>query len=166
MIDTGVSDGSRDMVDNFGGTGFTSDLGDGVNSGGAGNLGDGVASLDRGDYLLDDGDIDAMFSNNLSAGSLNALGDGLRDGISNRGRGNNGGGNSMSIRGNTVNGGKTSIESFGISFGFSFGSTLVERVGSELGALFVDDFLASLFIGDFFADNIFSFADGGSRRST
>merc|ERR1719415_328129 len=142
-----ISDDSGNMVDNFGGTGFASDLGDGVNSRGAGNLGDGVASLDRGDYLLDDGDIDAMFSNNLSAGSLNALGDGLRDGISNRGRGNNGGGNSMSIRGNTVNGGKTSIESFGI--GFSFGSTFVERVGSELGALFVDDFLASLFIGDF-----------------
>jgi hypothetical protein len=49
---------------------------------------EGVASLDRGNYLLDDRDIDAMFSNNLSAGSLNALGDGLRDGISYRGRGN------------------------------------------------------------------------------
>jgi hypothetical protein len=60
----------------------------------------------------------------------------------------------------------TSVQVCGISFSFGFSSTLVEGVGSKLGALFVDNLFASLLVGDFCADNIFSFADGFGTRST
>jgi len=66
--------GEDGVFDNFGNSGFTSDLGDGVDGGCADNLGDNVASLDGGDDLLDNWDINAMFGGDLSAGSLDGLG--------------------------------------------------------------------------------------------
>ena len=78
-----VQDG---VFQDFGNSGFASDLGDGVDSGCAGDLGDNVASLDGGDDLLDNWDINAMFGGNLSAGSLDGLGDGGGEGDGNGGR--------------------------------------------------------------------------------
>merc|ERR1712010_47662 len=77
--------GEDGVFDDFGNSGFTSNLGDGVDGGGTGDLGDNVASLDGGDDLLDNWDINAMFSGNLSAGSLDGLGDGGGEGDSDRG---------------------------------------------------------------------------------
>ena len=161
---------SGNMVDNFGSAGFAGHLGNGMNSGGAGNLGDNMTSFNRGDYLFDNGDINTMFSNNLSAGCLNFLGDSLRDGMSyrgyNRGSMSNRG---MSKRSNAGNCGETSIEWFRISFsfGYGFGFTFDDKSSvSNMGTLFVDDFLASLLVGDFLASNIFSFTDFVRSRST
>ena len=69
-----VSNGSGDVVNNLGGAGFAGHLGDGVNSGGTVNLGDDVASLNRGNYFFDDGDINAMFAGMFSARSFNGFG--------------------------------------------------------------------------------------------
>ena len=175
---------SGNMVDNFGSAGFAGHLGNGMNSGGAGNLGDNMTSFNRGDYLFDNGDINTMFSNNLSAGCLNFLGDSLRDGMSYRGynrgsmsnRGYNRGSMSnrgMSKRSNASNCGETSIEwfrisfSFSYSFGYGFGFTFDDKSRvSNMGTLFVNDFLASLLIGDFLASNIFSFTNFVRSRGT
>merc|ERR1712061_335386 len=104
-----------DMLNNGGGTSGAGHLGDGVDGGCAVNLGDDMASLDRGNLLDGDGDIDAMFGFDLSAGSFNGLGDGLRDGISYRGRGN------MSKAMDAMSVGKTGKElRISFSFGFTF----------------------------------------------
>ena len=157
-----VSNGSGDVVNNLGGAGFAGHLGDGVNSGGTVNLGDDVASLNRGNYFFDDGNINAMFGFDLSAGSLNGLGDGLRDGIS---YGSGGGESSMSIRGNTVSEGKTSKD---LSISFSFGFTFDDKssVSDDSSAVFVDNLFASLFVGDFLGDNISGGADVFGTGST
>lgn len=154
-----ISNGSGDVVNNFGDAGFAGHLGDGVNSGGTVNLGDDVTSLNRSDNLFGDGDIDAMFGFDLSAGSLNGLGDGLRDGISYRGRGN------MSKAMDAMSVGKTGKE---LRISFSFGFTFDDKssMSNDSSAVFVDDLCASLLVGDFLADNIFSFADGFGTRST
>ena len=68
------------VFDDFGNSGFASDLGDGVDSRCAGHLGDNVASLNGCDDLLDNWDINAMFGGDLSAGSLDGLGDRGGDG--------------------------------------------------------------------------------------
>ena len=73
------------VLDNFGNSGFAGDLGDGVDGGCADDLGDNVASLDGGDDLLDNWDINAMFGGDLSAGSLDGLGDRGGEGDGNRG---------------------------------------------------------------------------------
>ena len=65
---------SRNMVDNFRSAGFASHLGNGMNSGGTGNLGDNMTSFNRGDYLFDNGDINAMFSGVFGARCFNGLG--------------------------------------------------------------------------------------------
>ena len=128
---------SGNMVDNFGSAGFAGHLGNGMNIRGAGNLGDNMTSFNRGDYLFDNGDINTMFSNNLSAGCLNFLGDSLRDGMSyrgyNRGSMSNRG---MSKRSNAGNCGETSIEWFRISFsfGYSFGFTFEMRFRCSHGS--------------------------------
>ena len=78
-----VQDG---VFQDFGNSGFASNLGDGVDGGCACDLGDNMASLDGGDDLLDNWDINAMFGGNLSAGSLDGLGDGGGEGDGNGGR--------------------------------------------------------------------------------
>merc|ERR1712173_53075 len=100
----------RDMVGNLGGSGFAGHLGDGVNSRCADDLGDNVASLNRSDNRFDDGNINAMFGFDFSAGSLDGLDNGLGDGVSDGSRGNSG----MSIGSNAM---KTSVE-LRISFSF------------------------------------------------
>merc|ERR1719362_1317060 len=74
-----VQDG---VFQDFGNSGFASNLGDGVDGGCACDLGDNMASLDGGDDLLDNWDINAMFGGTFSAGSLDGLGDRGMVGIS------------------------------------------------------------------------------------
>merc|ERR1719433_1865756 len=87
----GDGSGEGITMGNFGGSGFAGHLGDGVNSRCADNLGDNMASLNRSDNRFDDGNINAMFGFDFSAGSLDGLGDSLGNSISDGSRGNKGG---------------------------------------------------------------------------
>ena len=156
------------VLDNFGNSGLAGDLGDGVDGGCADDLGDNVASLDGGDDLCDDWDINAMFGRDLSAGSLDGLGDGGGEG--------DGNGSVVGISGIT----ESTMESTGItestitenlcvSFSISFtfdnmsdksSMSISKSSMSNVCAVFVDDGFASLLVGDFFADNIGGAADG------
>ena len=131
-----VSNGSGDVVNNLGGAGFAGHLGDGVNSGGTVNLGDDVASLNRGNYFFDDGNINAMFGFDLSAGSFDGLGDRGGDGNGVVGEGSDASITSI---------GETSMEKgnsgFGISLSFTFDN---KTMGSNMSAVFVDNLFASV----------------------
>ena len=133
-----VVSGDNGVLDDFGNSGFASDLGDGVDGGCADNLGDNVASLDGGDDLLDNWDINAMFGGNLSAGSLDGLGDGGGEGD-----GNGGGvgisGIAESVVESTIT--ENLCVSFSISFTFDNKSSM--SISSNMGAVFVDDLFAS-----------------------
>ena len=129
------------MFQDFGNSGFASNLGDGVDSGCAGDLGDNVASLDGGDDLLDNWDINAMFGGNLSAGSLDGLGDRGGEGDS------NGGGMGISSISESVM--ETTItENLCVSFSFSFTFDNMSdkssmSISSNVCAVFVDNSGAS-----------------------
>ena len=130
--------GEDGVFDDFGNSGFTSDLGDGVDGGCADNLGDNVASLDGGDDLLDNWDINAMFGGNLSAGRLNGLGDGGGEGDGNRGR--------VGISGiaeSVVESTITQILCVSFSISFTFDNKSSMSISSNVGAVFVDDLFAS-----------------------
>ena len=138
--------GDNGVLDDFGNSGLAGDLGDGVDGGCADDLGDNVASLDGGDDLFDDWDINAMFGRDLSAGSLDGLGD----------RGGEGDGDGGSVVGISTM--KSSITesvvestitenlcvSFSISFTFdNMSDKSVMSISSNLCAVFVDDCCAS-----------------------
>ena len=137
VVDTGV-DG---VFQDFGNSGFASDLGDGVDGGCADNLGDNVASLDGGDDLLDNWDINAMFGGDLSAGSLDGLGDGGGEG--------DGNGGVVGISGIAESVVESTITenlcvSFSISFTFdNMSDKSSMSISSNVGAVFVDDLFAS-----------------------
>merc|ERR1712061_899584 len=142
-----------DMLNNGGGASGAGHLGDGVDGGCAVNRGNNMASLDRGNLLDGDGDINAMFGFDLSAGSFDGLGDRGRDGNGVVGEGSNASINDMSSIGET---------SIGISLSF----TLDNKTGAgKMSAVFVDNLFASLLVGDFFADNIGGGADIFGTRS-
>merc|ERR1711973_618505 len=150
-------DSGECVVDNLGGSGFAGHLGDGMNSRCALNLGHNMASLNGSDNWFDDGNINAMFSFDFSAGSLDGLDNRLGDGVSDRSRGNS----SMGIGSNAMSKGKTSMAvelRISFSFGFTFddesGSGNTERGSNMSSAVFVDDLFASLLVGDFFTGNI------------
>ena len=123
------------MLNDGGGTSGAGHLGDGVDSGCAVNLGDNMASLDRGNLLNGDGDINAMFGFDLSAGSFDGLGDRGGDGNGVVGEGSDASITSI---------GETSMEKgnsgFGISLSFTFDN---KTMGSNMSAVFVDDLFAS-----------------------
>ena len=129
------------VLDDFGNSGFASDLGDGVDGGCADNLGDNVASLDGGDDLLDNWDINAMFGGNLSAGSLDGLGDGGGEGDGNGGR--------VGISSISESVMETTItENLCVSFSFSFTFDNMSdkssmSISSNVCAVFVDNSGAS-----------------------
>ena len=134
--------GDNGVLDNFSNSGLAGDLGDGVDGGCADDLGDNMASLDGSDYWFDNWDINAMFGGNLSAGSLNGLGD--RGGESD----SNGGG--VGISGITESMVESTITknlcvSFSISLTFDNGMCKKSSmsISSNLGAVFVDDLFAS-----------------------
>ena len=133
-----VQDG---VFQDFGNSGFASNLGDGVDGGGTGDLGDNVASLDGGDDLLDNWDINAMFGGNLSAGSLDGLGDGGGEGDGNRGM--------VGISSISESVVETTINksvSFSFSFGFTFDNMSDKSsmsISSNVCAVFVDNSCAS-----------------------
>ena len=136
-----VVSGVDGVFQDFGNSGFASNLGDGVDGGCAGDLGDNVASLDRGDDLLDNWDINAMFGGNLSAGSLDGLGDGGGEGDSDRGM--------VGISSISESMMETTItENLCVSFSFSFTFDNMSdkssmSISSNVGAVFVDDLFAS-----------------------
>merc|ERR1719183_3121335 len=153
--------GEDGVFDDFGNSGFTSDLGGGVDGGCAGNLGDNVASLDGSDDLLDNWDINAMFGGDLSAGSLDGLGD----------RGGDGDGmvGISSISESVVE--TTITENLCVSFSISFTfDTMSDKssmsISSNVCAVFVDNSGTSLLVFDFFAGNIVGDADGVGTGST
>ena len=123
------------MLNDGGGTSGAGHLGDGVDGGCAVNLGDNMASLDRGNLLNGDGDINAMFGFDLSAGSFDGLGDRGGDGNGVVGEGSDASITSI---------GETSMEKgnsgFGISLSFTFDN---KTMGSNMSAVFVDDLFAS-----------------------
>merc|ERR1719361_2229860 len=109
--------------------------------------------------LLDNWDINAMFGGDLSAGSLNGLGDGGREGD-----GNGGGVGISGISESVVESTITQILCVSFSISFTFDNKSSMSISSNVGAVFVDDLFASLLVGDFFADNIGGAADiFGSR---
>merc|ERR1719203_2071801 len=148
-----VQDG---VFQDFGNSGFASNLGDGVDGGCACDLGDNMASLDGGDDLLDNWDINAMFGGNLSAGSLDSLGDGGREGDSDRGM--------VGISSISESVMETTItENLCVSFSFTFDNMSDKSsmsISSNVCAVFVDNSCASLLVFDFFAGNIVGDADG------
>ena len=151
------------VLDNFGNSGFAGDLGDGVDGGCADDLGDNVASLDGGDDLLDNWDINAMFGGDLSAGSLDGLGDRGGDGNSMVGISTMKSSISESVVETTIT--ENLCVSFSISFTFDNMSdkssmSISKSSMSNVCAVFVDNSCASLLVGDFFADNISGAADG------
>ena len=123
------------MLNDGGGTSGAGHLGDGVDGGCAVNLGDNMASLNRGNLLNGDGDINAMFGFDLSAGSFDGLGDRGGDGNGVVGEGSDASITSI---------GETSMEKgnsgFGISLSFTFDN---KTMGSNMSAVFVDDLFAS-----------------------
>ena len=132
------------VFQDFGNSGFASDLGDGVDGGCAGDLGDNVASLDGGDDLLDNWDINAMFGGHLSAGSLDGLGD--RGGESDSNRGMVGISSiSESVVETTIT--ENLCVSFSFSISFTFDNGMSEKssmsISSNVGAVFVDNSCAS-----------------------
>ena len=129
------------VFQDFGNSGFASDLGDGVDSGCAGDLGDNVASLNGGDDLLDNWDINAMFGLDLSAWSLDGLGDRGGEGDSNRGMVGK-----SSISESVVE--TTITENLCVSFSISLTFDNMSdkssmSISSNMGAVFVDDLFAS-----------------------
>merc|ERR1719464_194841 len=161
QVSSMVQDG---VFQNFGNSGFASNLGDGVDGGGTGDLGDNVASLDGGDDLLDNWDINAMFGGNLSAGSLDGLGDGGGEGD-----GNGGGMGISSIAESVVE--TTITENLCVSFSFSFTFDNMSdkssmSISSNVCAVFVDNSGASLLVFNFFAGNIIGDADSVGTGST
>jgi len=159
------------VFQDFGNSGFASDLGDGVDSGCAGDHGDNVASLDGGDDLLDDWDINAMFGLDLSAGSLDGLGDGGGEGDGNRGM--------VGISGITESVVESTITaitenlcvSFSISLTFDNMSdkssmSISKSSMSNVCAVFVDNLKTSFLVIDFLAGNIVGDADGVGTGST
>ena len=140
-----VQDG---VFQDFGNSGFASNLGDGVDGGCACDLGDNMASLDGGDDLLDNWDINAMFGGHLSAGSLDGLGDRGGEGDGNGGR--------MGISSISESVMETTItENLCVSFSFSFTFDNMSdkssmSISSNVCAVFVDNSGASkwnLFVG-------------------
>jgi hypothetical protein len=129
------------VFQDFGNSSFASDLGDGVDGGCAGDLGDNVASLNGGDDLLDNWDINAMFGGHLSAGSLDGLGDGGGEGDSNRGM--------VGISSISESVVETTITenlcvSFSISFTFdNMSDKSSMSISSNVCTVFVDDLFAS-----------------------
>merc|ERR1739840_54280 len=110
-----VVSGDNGVLDDFGNSGFASDLGDGVDGGG--------------DDLLDNWDINAMFGGDLSAGSLDGLGDGGGVGIS---------GIAESVVESTIT--ENLCVSFSISFTFdNMSDKSSMSISSNVGAVFVDD---------------------------
>ena len=126
------------MLNDGGGTSGAGHLGDGVDSGCAVNLGDNMASLDGGDDLLDNWDINAMFGGDLSAGSLDGLGD----------RGGDGDGmvGISSISESVVESTITQILCVSFSFSFTFDNMSDKSsmsISSNVCAVFVDNSCAS-----------------------
>merc|ERR1711971_819997 len=98
-----------------------------------------------------------MFGGDLSAGSLNGLGD--RGG---EGDGNGGGVGISGIAESVVESTITEIlcVSFSISFTFdNMSDKSSMSISPNVGAVFVDNLFASLLVGDLFADNIGGRAD-------
>ena len=131
-----------DMLNNGGGTSGAGHLGDGVDGGGAVNLGDDMASLDRGNLLDGDGDINAMFGFDLSAGSFDGLGDRGGDGNGVVGEGSDASITDMSSIG------ETSMEKGDSSISLSLSFTLDNKTGNrqaigKMSAVFVDNLFAS-----------------------